>query len=96
MGDKNCLKWPIPSKEIDALTWGSDIIEHGSCINTGCPKIGPVGIGVDLKIMIIGIGIFQNTTMHNEAKSPSRVHFWNLCIFYDFKPIFWLFYAWGH
>ena len=69
MGDKNCLKWPIPSKEIDALTWGSDIIEHGSCINTGCPKIGPVGIGVDLKIMIIGPCIFQNTTMLSYFRS---------------------------
>ena len=36
----------------------------------------------------------KNTTMHNEAKSPSRVHFWDLCNIYDFKPIFVVFYAW--
>ena len=32
--------------------------------------------------------------MHNEAKSPSRVHFWDLCNIYDFKPIFGVLHAW--
>lgn len=32
--------------------------------------------------------------MHNEAKSPSRVHFWDLCNIYDFKPIFGVFHVW--
>ena len=33
-------------------------------------------------------------TLHNEAKSPGRVHFWDLCNIYDFKPIFGVFHAW--
>ena len=32
--------------------------------------------------------------MHNEAKSPSRVYFWDLCNIYDFKPILGVFHAW--
>ena len=35
-----------------------------------------------------------NKPLHNEAKSPSRVHFWDLCNIYDFKPIFGVFHAW--
>ena len=34
------------------------------------------------------------SSLHNEAKSPSRVHFWDLCNIYDFKPIFGVFHAW--
>ena len=32
--------------------------------------------------------------LHNEAKSPSRVHFLDLCNIFKFKPIYGVLHAW--
>ena len=48
-----------------------------------------------MKILKFVLGQYINfNALHNEAKSPSRVHFWDLCNIYDFKPIFGVFHAW--
>ena len=38
--------------------------------------------------------VHKNATMHNEAKSPGRVHFLDFIIFLILNPFFELFYAW--
>ena len=38
-------------------------------------------------LQVLPVGTYEpNTALHNDAKSPSRVHFWDLCNIYDFNP----------